>query len=171
MLVFKRITTTGENSLTTQKVLNFKKNNSEMERSVIFMLISVLTVGSIVSILWLQQRSIILSENRSIEMSYPKLRFAISLLNSLQKDEPNENIFYSPQSVYQALLLLYLGAAGETKKELEILLGLLYWANNETDVESAYKSEKDIRANSIENQLCEMISVSKLYFSDKVSIR
>lgn len=135
------------------------------------MLISVLTVGSIVSILWLQQRSVILSENRSIDMSYPKLRFTISLLNSLQKNDPHGNIFYSPQSVYQALLSTYLGAAGETKKELESLLGLLYWANDETDVENAYKAEKDVRANSIENKFCELFSVDKLYFSDRVSIR
>lgn len=143
----------------------------KMERSVILMMISVLTMGSIVTVLWLQQRSVILSENLSIDMSYPKLRFTISMLNSLQKDDPNENIFYSPQSVYQALLLTYLGAAGETKKELEILLGLLYWANDETDVEIAYKAENDVRTNSLENQLCELISVNKLYFSDRISIR
>lgn len=59
---------------------------------------------------------------------YPKLKCAISLLDSLQNDKPNENIFYyHNEEVFHAHLLSNFGAAGETEKELKHVLGL-EWA-------------------------------------------
>lgn len=58
------------------------------------MIISVLAVVSIK--IWP------LAEERAAKSYYPKLEFAISLLNLLQKDKANENNFYSPKSVYRS---------------------------------------------------------------------
>ncbi|XP_055300576.1 serine protease inhibitor 88Ea-like [Sitodiplosis mosellana] len=135
--------------------------------SLICIIISVLAVVSILSALWLRS----LAEERPAKPYYPKLEFAISMLNLLQKNKPNENVFYSPKSVYQALLLTYFGAGGKTEKELENVLGLMKWAKNKTDIENAYKLEKDAQAKPYQNASVEFISVDKLYFSDRVNIK
>lgn len=106
--------------------------------SLICMLISVLAVVSTLSVLWI----VLLAEGWATKPYYPKLEFAISLLNFLQKEKPNENIFYSPKSVYRVLLLTYFGAGGKTEKELKNVLGLMKWTKNKTDSENAYKLEK-----------------------------
>lgn len=67
-------------------------------------------------------------ENQGDQRFYPKLKCAISLLDSL----PNGNIFYYYyEVVFHAHLLRYFGAAGESEKELKHVLGL-EWANVRT---------------------------------------
>lgn len=133
----------------------------------ICIIISVLAVASILSVSWKSS----LAKERPTKPYYPKLEFAISLLNLLQKNKPNENIFYSPHSVYQALLLTYFGAGGKTEKELENVLGLMKWAKNKTDIENAYKLEKGDQSKPFQNESLEFISIDKLYFSDRVNIK
>lgn len=101
---------------------------------------------------------------------YPKLRFAISLLNLLQKENPHKNVFYSPHNVYQALLFTYFGAAGETEKQLKTLLGLNSSISKD-DIEHAYNTEKNERVKQFEDQLVEFNSVNKLYFDKDIIIR
>lgn len=133
----------------------------------ICIIISVLAVASILSVLWISS----LAKERATKPYYPKLEFSISLLNLLQKNKPNENIFYSPKSVYQALLLTYFGAGGKTEKELENVLGLMKWAKNKTDIENAYKLENGDQSKPFQNESVEFISIDKLYFSDRVNIK
>lgn len=107
---------------------------------------------------------------------YPKLRFALSLLNSLQKEIPNENIFYSSKSVYDTLSLCHIGATGEAKKELGNLLGLRGndTTKNITDVENAYRFEKGVRHDEAwqsQNQLTEFVFDSKLFVPDGIDIK
>lgn len=107
------------------------------------------------------------SENRVNKPYYSRLKFSISLLDQLQKDDPNENIFYSPHSVYSTLSLAYLGAAGETEKELGKLLGL----ESKADVVDAYKLKKE-QSNRFQNQsIIEFISADKLYVSKTMKMR
>lgn len=110
------------------------------------------------------------AEKRTDKPYYSQLKFAISLLDSLQKNEPNKNIFYSPHSVYHALLLAYSGAAGETEKELKHILGL-DWAETKADVEYLYKLERNVRANRFQNPSIEFNSVDKLYVSKDIKIK
>lgn len=72
---------------------------------------------------------------------YPRLKFAISLLEALQKEEAKENILFSPHSVYRTLLLAYFGAAGETETAFKNTLGL-DWFKSKADVENLYQLEK-----------------------------
>lgn len=101
---------------------------------------------------------------------YPRLKFATSLLKQLQQNNPNENIFYSPHSIYQALLLTYFGAAGESEKQLKNLLGLNL-TESKSDIQHAYIMEKNLRSNRFQDQLIELNSVDKLYFSTDIRIR
>lgn len=45
--------------------------------------------------------------------------FTSNFLDAMQKANPNENLFFSPFSLYHALLLAYFGSAGQTEKKLK----------------------------------------------------
>ena len=49
--------------------------------------------------------------------------FAFDLLKQIEKEQPRENIFISPFSVSTALQMVGNGAAGETKAEMQRVLG------------------------------------------------
>lgn len=152
-------------------------------KTLIILIVSVLAVISIRSFIWPRLwPSEDLHEIRTFingtatKSYYPKLKFAISLLNSLEKGNPNENQFYSPQNLYQTLLVTYFGTAGETAKELENVLGLLYnenfWAKNKSQVESAYllEREKLDQIQPLLNESIDFISVNKFFVSTRVNI-
>lgn len=117
-----------------------------------------------------QQQSNIVVDKPAAESYYPELKFAISLLNLLQKNEPNESIFYSPHSVYTTLLMAYFGAGGETEKELIQILLLDEAESNKADVEYALKLRNE-RSNQLQNQSIELVSVEKLYILEGVRFR
>lgn len=100
-------------------------------------------------------------EERAAKPNYSHLKFAITLLNLLQKDKPNESIFYLPHSVYTTLLMAYFGAGGETEKELRQILLLDEAESNKADVEYALKLRNE-RSNQLQNQSIELVSVEKL---------
>lgn len=47
-----------------------------------------------------------------------QLTFTLNLFDSINKAEPTDNIFFSPFSVYHALLLAYFAAGEQTEKSL-----------------------------------------------------
>lgn len=47
--------------------------------------------------------------------------FTSNFLDAMQKANPNENLFFSPFSLYHALLLAYFGSAGHTEKKLKVI--------------------------------------------------
>jgi serpin B len=49
-------------------------------------------------------------------------RFALEVLEILRADTPNNNILYSPVSIYTAFAMLYAGAAGDTATQLADVL-------------------------------------------------
>lgn len=51
--------------------------------------------------------------------------FTAHFLEAMHKGNPNENLFFSPFSLYHALLLAYFGSANQTEKGLKVRL-LLY---------------------------------------------
>ncbi|XP_055307357.1 serine protease inhibitor 88Ea-like, partial [Sitodiplosis mosellana] len=77
---------------------------------------------------------------------YPRLTFAISILKQLQNDKPNESVFYSPHSLYEALLLTFFTVSDETEKQLK----------------------KNVR---FQNETIEFSSVNKLYVTTELKIR
>lgn len=117
-----------------------------------------------------QQQSNIVVDKPAAESNYPELKFAISLLNLLQKNEPNESIFYSPHSVYTTLLMAYFGAGGETEIELKKLL-LLSADTSKADTEYAYTWKKEQQFNRFQNQSIEYTSVEKFYVQTGIQVR
>src|SRR2546423_13747532 len=50
--------------------------------------------------------------------------FAFTLVKELDKEKPGENSFISPYSISRALQMVRAGAAGETKAEMDRVLGI-----------------------------------------------
>lgn len=46
--------------------------------------------------------------------------FSVNFLDAMHKSNPNENLFFSPFSLYHALLLAYFGSANQTEKGLKV---------------------------------------------------
>lgn len=46
--------------------------------------------------------------------------FTVNFLDALNKATPNENLFFSPHSLYHALLLAYFGSKNQTQNGLEV---------------------------------------------------
>lgn len=48
-----------------------------------------------------------------------QLEFTLNLFNAINKAVPEDNIFFSPFSVYHSLLLAYFSAGGQTEQALK----------------------------------------------------
>lgn len=48
-----------------------------------------------------------------------QLEFTLNLFNAINKAVPNDNIFFSPFSVYHSLLLAYFATGGNTEQALK----------------------------------------------------
>lgn len=46
--------------------------------------------------------------------------FTVNFLDALNKATPNENLFFSPYSLYHALLLAYFGSHNQTEQGLRV---------------------------------------------------
>lgn len=95
--------------------------------------------------------------------------FAMSLLASIQKATPNENIFFSPYSTYHALLLAYFGSNGQTERELTQALNL-NWAKNKRHVLSGYHLEKQNRLLRSKTMPLEFVAADKIFFDNEVQL-
>lgn len=58
------------------------------------------------------------------ELLRSQLDFSLNLLKAVGKEEPTENVFISPLSIYNALLQAYFVSAGHTEKSLHDALFL-----------------------------------------------
>lgn len=54
-----------------------------------------------------------------IDLYKGQLHFTLDLFNSINEVVPDDNIFFSPFSVYHALLLGYIAAGGQTQQGLK----------------------------------------------------
>jgi len=93
--------------------------------------------------------------------------FTIALLGGIQEATPNENIFFSPYSVYNALLLAYFGANNLSEKELIDVLRL-QWAENKEQVRAAYIWEK--KFSSMRKLPVKFTSANRIFFEQTLKI-
>jgi serpin B len=109
--------------------------------------------------------------------------FAFSLLNTLSRERPGENIFISPYSVSAALQIVCNGAEGETKKEMADVLGTGALSAKDASAEfqqlsASLRSASSNATLSIANAIWfsphiqlkpEFVSLSQDYYGAKVS--
>lgn len=112
--------------------------------------------------------------------------FTEKFLEAMYKANPNENLFFSPFSLYHALLLAYFGSANQTEKVLKVssLAAAkespaksftnfqealqLHWAASKADVFKGYQYEKRYREHYGANASVEFSSVDRFYFANEV---
>lgn len=56
--------------------------------------------------------------------------FTANFLDAMHKANPNENLFFSPFSLYHALMLAYFGSANQTEKGLKANIKKYYLINS-----------------------------------------
>lgn len=91
-------------------------------------------------------------------------KFSIKLLHALHKSAHSENV--SPYSIYHGLLMLYLGAEGETEVSLKRAL-YMDWANTKKDVIRVYQSLNQLNI----HPEIKFRNVSRLYVTDKAVLK
>lgn len=103
---------------------------------------------------------------------YTTQRFvAGNILDSMRKIYPTGNLFFSPHSIYRALLLAYIGAEGATKTTLDDTL-FLFWADDDKDkVIEAYRDELAARNKRILNSSVQFNSIDKFYITKNVQLK
>ncbi|KAH8288645.1 hypothetical protein KR054_007000 [Drosophila jambulina] len=96
-------------------------------------------------------------------------KFAVSMLDAIRRQTPTGNVFFSPYSTYNALLLAYFGSSGETEKELARVLQL-DWASSKEMVRSAYVVEKKQIASRLRRYPLEFSSVGRIFYAKDLEL-
>lgn len=95
--------------------------------------------------------------------------FAVSMLDVIQRTSPNGNVFFSPYSTYNALLLAYFSSSGKTERELAKVLQL-NWADSKEMVRSAYMLEKKHLASRLRQNPLEFSSAGRIFYSRDIEL-
>ncbi|CAB3237223.1 unnamed protein product [Arctia plantaginis] len=99
-----------------------------------------------------------------------QLEFTLNLFNIINKEVPDDNIFFSPFSVYHALLLAYFSAGGQTEQSLKESLRV---ADNldKINLMTAYKVDKRSRSVNNNSDSYEFTSANKLFVDEGLQVR
>lgn len=97
-------------------------------------------------------------------------QFTLSFLEQVNRVTSQENVFFSPYSVFHALLLAYFGSKGTTEKSLQKVLNL-EWTDNKYEVMQAYRLEKSMRLKRARNSSVEFKSADRLFFDKTVKVK
>ncbi|CAK1548575.1 unnamed protein product [Leptosia nina] len=99
-----------------------------------------------------------------------QMHFTLDLFNSINKAIPDDNIFFSPFSVYHALLLGYIAAGGQTEQGLKQALKI----DNSLDKVSlltAYRVDKRSRAMNNNSDSYEFTNANKMFVDSGLDVR
>ncbi|XP_016999025.2 serine protease inhibitor 88Ea [Drosophila takahashii] len=95
--------------------------------------------------------------------------FSITMMKQIRENHPNKNLFFSPFSTYNALLLAYFASSGQTEQELANVLNL-NWALNKEQVRSAYRVDKVLHFARFHQSPLELTSVNRIYVDKNVEV-
>lgn len=95
--------------------------------------------------------------------------FTAKFLDAMHRANPSDNLFFSPYSLYQAMLLTYLGSEKQTEAGLKEVLNL-HWAKNKYEVFQSYRYEKLIREIDAQESPVEFSSVDRFFFANEVEL-
>ncbi|XP_044006548.1 serine protease inhibitor 88Ea-like isoform X2 [Aphidius gifuensis] len=114
-------------------------------------------------------------ENSKALLTMAELNFALDSLDKVALIEARDNVFYSPHSIHEALVLAYFGARGETEKNLKKALKIPEELSK-IDIQRSYALDKSIKqfAKSLQNSSetnYEFTTANRLYISSGKMIR
>ncbi|KAH8346550.1 hypothetical protein KR084_003664 [Drosophila pseudotakahashii] len=95
--------------------------------------------------------------------------FSITMMKQIRENHPNKNLFFSPFSTYNALLLAYFSSSGQTQQELANVLNL-NWANDKEQVRSAYTLNKKLHFSRFHQSPLELTSVNRIFVDNNVEV-
>jgi len=95
--------------------------------------------------------------------------FSIRLMQQIRNIYPNSNLFFSPFSTYNALLLAYFGSSSQTEMELYNVLNLK-WAAKKEQVRSAYILNKRQHQSRVRQSPLELSSVNRIFVDNSVTV-
>lgn len=91
--------------------------------------------------------------------------FSLSLLEQVNKRQPaTENVFFSPISVYQALIMAYFLSSNQTEKALHKTLRLRT-TQDKIDILKAYKFDKNSK------QAYEFSNANRIYYASQLKVK
>ncbi|KAJ0181166.1 hypothetical protein K1T71_003251 [Dendrolimus kikuchii] len=99
-----------------------------------------------------------------------QLEFTLNLFNAINKAVPNDNIFFSPFSVYHTLLLAYFAAGGETEQALRKSLEIDE-ALDKINLMTAYKVDKRSRLTNNNSDSYEFNNANKMFIDNELQVR
>ncbi|XP_013144656.1 PREDICTED: serpin B3-like [Papilio polytes] len=111
-----------------------------------------------------------LSPESRMSLYRGQLEFTLHLFNEINKKVPDDNIFFSPFSVYHALLLGYFGAGGQTEQSLKRSLKIAD-KMDKINLMTAYKVDKTSRAMNNNSDSYEFTSVNKMFVDRGLHVR
>ncbi|XP_053670635.1 serine protease inhibitor 88Ea-like [Anopheles nili] len=96
--------------------------------------------------------------------------FTLQLLDAINTATPNDNLFFSPYSLYNVLLMMYFGARDSTEKLLHTGLNL-QWSDSKSTVHEAYDTaRKSLLGRFDETSAVGFSSVDKLFFGRQIPV-
>ncbi|XP_046971578.1 serine protease inhibitor 88Ea-like [Vanessa cardui] len=99
-----------------------------------------------------------------------QLEFTLNLFNTINNAVPDDNIFFSPFSVYHALLLGYFAAGGQTEKSLKESLRISDTLDK-VNLLMAYKVDKRSRAFNNNSDSYEFTNANKMFVDKELQLR
>ncbi|KAL4709183.1 hypothetical protein ACJJTC_008111 [Scirpophaga incertulas] len=99
-----------------------------------------------------------------------QLVFTLNLFNAINKAVPDDNIFFSPFSVYHSILLAYFASAGNTERSLKQSLQIAD-SLDKINLMTAYRVDKRSRATNNNSDSYEFTSANKLFVDDQLRVR
>lgn len=99
-----------------------------------------------------------------------QLEFTLNLFNKINEAVPDDNIFFSPFSVYHSLLLAYFAAGEQTEQSLKRSLKI---AENmdKVNLMTAYKVDKNARLTNNNSDSYEFTSANKMFVANELQVR
>ncbi|XP_052834810.1 serine protease inhibitor 88Ea [Drosophila gunungcola] len=95
--------------------------------------------------------------------------FSITMLKQIRKNNPNGNMFFSPYSVYNALLIAFFASSGTT--EAQLVNGLyLNWASSKGQVLGAYAVQKKLDDRRAFQNPLQLSSANRIFVDEKVKV-
>ncbi|CAH0722540.1 unnamed protein product, partial [Brenthis ino] len=99
-----------------------------------------------------------------------QLEFTLNLFNTINNAVPDDNIFFSPFSVYHALLLAYFAAGGQTEKSLKESLRISD-EQDKINLLMAYKVDKREREFNNNSDSYEFTNANKMFVDNELHLR
>lgn len=109
------------------------------------------------------------SEART-ELYRGQLEFTLNLFNAINKAIPNDNIFFSPFSVYHSLLLAYFASSGQTELSLRDSLEIDK-TMDKINLMTAYKVDKRSRLTNNNSDSYVFNSANKMFVDNTLQVR